>query len=347
VRNGTTWSQQAYLKASNTETFDYFGYALAVSGDTVVVGAPLEDSQATGMNGDLTDNSAPNSGAVYVFVRNGTDWTQQAYLKASNTGASDYFGASVALSNDTLVVAAHQEDSGATGVNGNQSNDTAADSGAAYVFVRNGTNWSQQAYLKASNTGANDYFGISVALWGETLLVGAHLEASNATGVNGNQTSNSASESGAAYLFVRNGTNWTQQAYVKASNTGGGDNFGVSVGVSAGTMAIGAWYEDSNATGVDGNQNDNSATDSGAAYVFRVSPAGPPELHLSGVRDGNTFQLVASGTPSTQWRLEFRDTLAELSSWQPLTNSILSSSPVVVSQTFDGIQRFYRGTWVP
>ena len=148
---------------------------------------------------------------------------QQAYLKASNTDAGDAFGSSVAVSGDTVVVGAQRESSNATGVNGDQSDNSAAVAGAAYVFVRNGTTWTQQAYLKASNTEANDLFGISVAVSGDTVVVGADFEASNATGVNGNQADNSASGAGAAYVFVRNGTTWSQQAYLKASNTDAGD----------------------------------------------------------------------------------------------------------------------------
>src|SRR5215470_11011768 len=140
---------------------------------------------------------------------------QQAYLKASNTGISDYFGWSVAVSGDTVVVGADQESSSATGVNGNQADDSASASGAAYVFVRNGTVWSQQAYLKASNTEASDQFGFSLAISGDTVVVGAPNEASSATGVNGNQANNSASFSGAAYVFVRSGSVWSQQAYLK------------------------------------------------------------------------------------------------------------------------------------
>ncbi len=98
---------------------------MAVSGDTVVVGAVGEDSSATGVNGNQSDNSAASSGAAYVFVRSGTTWSQQAYLKASNTGADDYFGCSVAVSGDTVVVGAYGEDSTATGVNGNQSDNSA------------------------------------------------------------------------------------------------------------------------------------------------------------------------------------------------------------------------------
>ena len=268
VRSGGVWSQQAYLKASNTGAGDWFGLSVAVSGDTVVVGAYLEDSNATGVNGNQADNSAPDAGAAYVFVRAGGVWSQQAYLKASNTGASDQFGYSVAVSGDTAVVGARYEDSSATGVNGNQADNSASASGAAYVFVRSGGVWSQQAYLKASNTGANDRFGISVAVSGDTAVVGAHYEDSNATGVNGNQADNSANNAGAAYVFVRSGGVWSQQAYLKASNTGPEDEFGWSVAVSGDTILVGAFREDSSATGVNGNQADNSALDSGAAYVF-------------------------------------------------------------------------------
>ena len=268
VRDGTTWTQQAYLKASNTDAGDEFGISVAVSNDTIVVGAQYEASAATGVNGDQNDNSASGSGAAYVFVRDGTTWTQQAYLKASNTDANDHFGNSVAVSNDTIVVDAWGEDSAATGVNGNQNDNSADAAGAAYVFVRDGTTWTQQAYIKASNTGAGDWFGGSVAVSDDTIVVGAQYEESAATGVNGDQNDNSASCSGAAYVFVRDGTTWTQQAYLKASNTDAHDEFGVSVAVSNDTVVVGALYEDSVATGVNGDQNDNSASSAGAAYVF-------------------------------------------------------------------------------
>src|SRR5206468_571351 len=145
-----------------------------------------------GLNGNQDDNSAYYSGAAYVFARSGTNWSQQAYLKASNTGAGDEFGAAVSVCGDTLVVGAPKEDSSATGINGNQDDNSADDSGAAYIFVRNGTNWSQQAYLKASNSEANDFFGIAVAMAGDSVVVGAHGESSRATGVNGNQIDNGA-----------------------------------------------------------------------------------------------------------------------------------------------------------
>ncbi len=272
VRSGGVWTQQAYLKASNTQSDDFFGAAVAISGDTVVVGAGTESSNATGINGDQDNNSAFRSGAVYVFVRTGTTWSQQAYVKASNTDAGDRFGVSVGISGETMVVGALRDDSSATGVNGDDNNNSVAESGAAYVFVRNGTSWSQEAYLKASNTDAGDFFGYAVAISGDTIVVGAYQEDSPATGINGDQGNGdeeiSAEDSGAAYIFVRDGLSWSQQAYLKASNTGFADKFGYSVGISGDSVVIGAYQEGSSATGVNGDQENDMMADSGAAYVF-------------------------------------------------------------------------------
>ena len=272
TRSGSTWSQQAYLKASNTDARDQFGHSVALSGNTLAVGARYEESSATGVGGTETDNSAAVSGAVYVFTRIGSTWSQQAYLKASNTGVSDYFGSSVALSGNTLAVGATGESSNATGVGGTETDNSAFQSGAVYVFTRSGSTWSQQAYLKASNTDARDQFGHSVALSGNTLAVGARYEKSSATDVDGNQYDNSAPFSGAVYLFFGAGSTWLQQAYLKASNTDERDQFGSSVALSGNTLAVGARYEDSNATGVNGNQRDRSALLSGAVYVRRIAP---------------------------------------------------------------------------
>jgi hypothetical protein len=289
VRTGTTWTQQAYLKASNTDAYDDFGSSVALSGDTLAVGAHGEASAAVGVDppGGQADDSAHNAGAVYVFVRTGTTWTQQAYLKASNTDAYDYFGSSVALSGDTLAVGAAGEASGAVEVDppGGQADNSASFAGAVYVFVRTGTMWSQQAYLKASNTGVSDLFGCSVALSGDTLAVGAYGEASRAVGVNppGGQADNSASFAGAVYVFVRTGTTWTQQAYLKASSTGTGHLFGDSVALSGDTLAVGAPYEASLAVGVNpsGGQADTSADVAGAVYVFvRTGTTWTQQAHL-------------------------------------------------------------------
>lgn len=267
TRSGSTWTQQAYLKADNADGADYFGHAVAISGDTLVVGAFGESSNATGVNANGTNNSAYQSGAAYVFTRSGGVWTQQAYLKASNTGAGDLFGSSVAISGDTVVVGAFFEDSNGSGINGDGANNNAPDAGAAYVFVRNGGTWSQEAFLKASNTGLNTRFGNAVAVSGDTLVVGSNREFSSATGVNP-VPSGYAADAGAAYVFTRSAGVWSQQAYLKASNSGAQDFFGSAVAVDADTVIVGANNEASNSTGVNGNQTDNSLTGAGAAYVF-------------------------------------------------------------------------------
>ena len=275
-RNAGVWSQQAYIKASNTGSSDNFGTNVCLSGDgnTLVVGVRNEDSNATGINGDETNNSSGGSGAVYVFTRSGTVWTQQAYIKASNTGTGDGFGGDVYVSNDgnTLAVGANSEDSNATGINGDETNNSASGSGAAYIFTRSGSTWSQQAYIKASNTESLDLFGSSVALSGDgnTLAVGANQEDSNATGINGTESDNSTLGAGAVYVYTRSGSVWSQQAYVKASNTEATDLFGGSVSLdnTGDLLAVGAIGEDSNAIGVDGDESDNSASSSGAVYLF-------------------------------------------------------------------------------
>ncbi len=182
-------AQEAYVKASNTETYDAFGFAIALSGDgnTLAVGA-YQEFAGVGLGED--DNSAGGAGAVYVYVRESGSWKQQQYLKASNAEAGDNFGQAVALSADgrTLVVGATGERSGATGVGGNRLDNSRQAAGAAYVFRRDGSSWSEAAYLKASNPDAWDYFGTDVDISGDgkVIAVGAPSEAS----ANGSQANN-------------------------------------------------------------------------------------------------------------------------------------------------------------
>ena len=343
TRTGNTWSQQAYVKASNTgkagvgDAFgdgDQFGYSMSLSddGNTLAVGAIGEDSAATGINGDQADDSAMGSGAAYVFTRSGGVWSQQAYVKssktppnaalfgysigvsgngntlvvgeydadrgkgalhvftrsgstwspearlqASNAENGDSLGYSLAISDDgnTIAAGAADEDCLTPGINppgcdNDQKLDTSA--GAAYVFVRNGSIWTQQAFIKSSNPHRQDWFGVRINISGDgnTVAVGAQNEDSAAKGINGNQTDTSASEAGAVYYFTRSGTTWTQQAYVKPSNTAAGDEFGSSIALSRDgrTMVVGARGEDSGAKGVNGNEADNTVRGAGAAYVF-------------------------------------------------------------------------------
>src|SRR5712691_3023063 len=366
TRSGATWTQQAYIKASNAEAGDQFGTSVALSSDgsTLAVGAIGEDSSANVIGGSETDNSATNAGAVHVFHLVSGVWSQQAYVKASNTGAGDQFGSSVALSSDgsTLAVGAIGEDGfaaeagavyvftrdvsstwsqqqaplnasnagaldlfgfsvalssdgntlavgaiGEASADGTPTNNAAPSAGAVYVFTRNVATWTEKAYVKASTIGAGDQFGFSVALSsdGNTLAVGAIGEASAATVIDGNQTDNTAPDAGAVYVFARSGTTWPQQAYVKASNTGAGDHFGTSVALSGDgtTLVVGATGESSAATGIGGNQTDNTSPDAGAVYGYtRIGTTWTQQVYVkasntgSGDHFGTSVALSGDGT---------------------------------------------------
>ncbi len=280
-RSGTTWAQSQFLKASNSGLNDEFGQIVSISADGTIlaVGAYREDSGTTGVATDATgaDELATDAGAVYVFNYDGATWSQHSYIKASNPGANDRFGLALNLSRDgnTLAVGAYREDGSTADIGGTDDN-AAVDSGAVYVFSRDtGTDvWSQQAYVKASNTGAGDEFGRAVSLSenGDVLAVGAHWEDGGAAGVNTTADETTAVEAGAVYTYTREtGTvNWTSQTYVKASNTEAGDEFGWAVSLTAdgNTLAVGAKFEASNATGVGSTQTDNSTSEAGAVYLY-------------------------------------------------------------------------------
>ena len=251
------------------DSTDGFGSSVAVSGDTIVVGAPYEDSFAKEIDGDCADNSVEGSGAAYIFTRSGSVWSKRAYLKASNADISHNFGASVAIAGDTVVVGAPGEDS--FSINGVIQPVSGIDeSGAAYVFRNTGGVWNQEAVLKASNAAIYAKFGSSVDIRTDTstiVVVGSPGEA------NGDSSDDSSDQnkpdSGAAYVFARDGTTWTQDGYLKASNVDEGDQFGFSVALGDGVVAVGAPYEDGEAPGgVNGDESSNSKLNSGAAYVF-------------------------------------------------------------------------------
>ena len=271
TRSGKNWSQQAYIQASNTAATDKFGSSVSLStdGNTLAVGAIGEDSDGS----TDSDNSVSGAGAVYIYTRVAASWSQQAYLKASNAGYLDVFGRVVSLNTDgnTLVVGASGERSDGT----SQGDDSADKAGAVYVFIRTGVSWAQQAYIKASNAQTNDGFGmdVSVSADGDTLAVGAYMEASIATGVGGDDANNDANGAGAVYVYTRSSATWSQTAYIKASNTASFDLFGFNLSLSADgqTLAVGAWGEDSNSTTINGLETDNSALGAGAVYVFTLS----------------------------------------------------------------------------
>ncbi len=222
-RSGT-WTQQAKLIASDAAASDRFGADVSVSGNTAVVGASLDDHFA-----------GTDAGAAYVFVRSGTVWSQQAKLIASDAAALDFFGVSVAISDDTIIVGANGEDDTFVG----------SDTGAAYVFVRSGTVWTQQAKLTPADPMAGSFFGISVGLSADSAIIGR----------NGDTT-------GSAYVFTRSGTVWSQQQKLNASDAASSDQFGISVAIESDTAVVGA-YKDNNTGG----------SDAGSAYVFTRSGA--------------------------------------------------------------------------
>ena len=300
------------LQASNPDSGDLFGYSVDLSGDgnTLAVGAYDEHGSSTGVNGAQNNNSG-DSGAVYLYRRMGGAWSQQAYIKASNSSFNDQFGFSVSLNDDgnILAVGANLEDGPATGVNGTQ-NDGTYESGAVYVFRFSSSTWSQQAYIKASNTGTNDQFGYAVAISGDgnTLAVGARSEGSSSRGINNIQTDNRAGiESGAAYLFRFDGGMWSQQAYIKASNSYNSDRFGHSVSLNkdGNTLTVGAYREDSIGSGVNGDQTTRAPVgnfEAGAVYLFRFSTASSVWSQQAYIKALNVFETAQFG-----WSVDLND----------------------------------------
>ncbi len=253
---GASWTQMAFLKASNPGLSDAFGWSVDMDGDTIVVGAPQEDSDATGVDGDQNDNGERDSGAAYVFVGNGASWAQQAYLKAANTDADDEFGNAVAVYGNSIVVGAWLEAAGGYGT------------GAAYTFARSGGTWAGEMYIKSSNFGQGDSFGHAVDMGDDIMVIGAHLEDSNATGIDGSQGDWFMGDYGAAYVFERTGSHWSQSAYVKPNDVNQYGYFGKSVSISGRSFVVGSPTEDSTATGVNGNSDSGAGSHSGATYLF-------------------------------------------------------------------------------
>ena len=249
-----SWKEEALLKASNAGAGDWFGGSLAISGDIVVVGAPLEDGGFRNGSAREDDNTARNSGAAYVFVRSGNTWRQEAYLKASNLEANDEFGHAVAVSGSTVVVSAYKEDSGTA----DPGDDSAETAGAAYVFVRDDPGvWRQQAFLKADTIVENDAFGYSVAISGERIAVGVAF----ADSVDASEgTNRSRRNSGAVAIFHRDqGNRWSREAWLEPDEPGAEDAFGWSVALDGDTLVAGAPL---------GDGPENRLTSSGSACVF-------------------------------------------------------------------------------
>ncbi|MGA2528954.1 MAG: hypothetical protein ABSG36_07295 [Acidimicrobiales bacterium] len=246
AKTATGWKQTAELKGSGTVAGDFFGYAVAISGRTVVVGAPgyhknagrvyvfrrgttrwrqVAELKGSAVSGDYlgdavavsgstavvgSDGNDKNAGRAYVFSGAGTRWKQAAELKGSDTIAQDGFGYTVAVSGATAIVGAP---------------DHAKDSGRAYVFIGSGAHWSQVAELKGSDTVSDNGFGVAAALSGTAAVIGAP---------------GYKSATGRAYVFEDSAGRWSQVAELKGSGTVGADDFGYAVAISGTTLALGA-----------------------------------------------------------------------------------------------------------
>ncbi|HAS43743.1 MAG TPA: hypothetical protein DCS93_24895 [Microscillaceae bacterium] len=281
-RNGTTWTQEAKIQASDKQAYDYFGFSVAIDGDCVVVGAIQEDTGGSDV------------GAAYIFKRNGTTWTQEAKIQASDKQKNDNFGESVSISGDYVIVGADKEDTGGNKAGAAyifkrdgiawtqetkiQANDKEAfdsfgnsvslsgdyaivgasgegTTGAAYIFKRDGTTWTQEAKIQSNDIEAFDRFGSAVSISGDYAIVGATLEDTGG------------SNAGAGYIFKRDGITWTQEAKIQANDRQGNDNFGSSVAISGDYVIIGADGEDAKGSGA------------GASYIFSLLPA---EINVQG-----------------------------------------------------------------
>jgi hypothetical protein len=231
-----------------------FGHSISLSddGNGLAVGATGEDSAATDIDGDQADNTQDNSGAVYLFSRSGSSWTQDAYIKPSDTAAGSRFGQNVSLSGSGQRLA----------VSG----------GGVYLFENGSAGWAQQVRLSASNAESGDQFGAALQLSadGGTLAVSAPLEDSSANTINGDQVNNDAEDAGAVYVFVNEGNEWKQQAYIKPSSIDSDDEFGNALSFSGDgtTLVVAACQEVSSAIGIDGDPTDNGSENSGAVYLF-------------------------------------------------------------------------------
>ena len=249
VRTGTTWTQQVKLLPLDGGAGDHFGYRLDLQGDTAIIGANWDS--------DLGNKS----GSAYVFTRSGTTWTQTQKLLAADGQAGDRFGGYIALQTDTAIIGAYWDD------------DNGIDSGSAYVFTRSETTWTQTQKLLASDGAAGDAFGAPICIDGNTILIGAYADDDNGT------------DSGSAYVFIKQGTAWTEQQKITASDGATDDRFsGDALSLDDDTAIIGACNDD------------DFGINSGSAYVFTRTGTTwieQQKLHASDGAAGDQFCTVA------------------------------------------------------
>jgi len=343
VRSDSIWSQTARLTPGDAAAGDLFGSSVAVSGDTMVVGAPTNDTNGV------------DAGSAYVFVREGSTWTEAATLTPDDGAAGDRFGCSVSVSGDTVIVGAYLD------------GDNGGSSGSAYVFVRSGWTWSQAAKLTPHDGAAFDLFGVSVSVESDTAVVGAPFD------------DDSGMESGSAYVFARSGSAWSQSAKLTAADGADADWFGVSVSVSGNIVLVGAsldddngldsgsahvfvrsgstWQEEAKYTALGGTPYDGfgysvsvsgdsavagapyAGADSGAVHFFDLGLANPvvtlvasdPEAHESG--DPGSFTVTRTGVPTD----------SDLTVWYTVSGSAENGVDYNASFPLDGMVTILAG----
>lgn len=256
-RNGSSWTQQAKLMASDAEANDWFGTSVSITDEFTFVGAPFEDENGT------------NAGAVYVFERNDTVWNQKQKLLSSDGVGDDHFGISVNAEDNYLIAGGYDHIT------------NTVQKGAAYIFTIADTSWSEQDKLIASDGTLTEAFGGSVWISGNYAIVG-----SNYNDVNG-------SNSGAVYLYKKNGTDWIEHMKILASDGADGDQFGRSVSIEGDIVLVGSVGDDDN------GQN------SGSVYAYTDFVSGIEEV-LPGIP--NSFNLNQNYpnpfNPTTKIRFE-------------------------------------------
>ncbi len=370
------WQQQALVKPEQTVSSKLFGSAIAVHGDRMVVGERFNNDTQTGViNGSLGTPSYTSInyiGAAYVYKRTGNSWALEAYLKPANANNAN-FGTSVDIFDDTIVVGATYDGSHQTTItNGTSaSSDTSSGtSGAVYVFKRNSGSglWAQEAYIKPSSPSpltdlcpagidfcTNDYFGASVSISNETLVVGASGDGSSLTTISHSAWPTNDGlkiNSGAVYVYKRSGSTWSQEAYIKAGNSDTYDGFGSSVDIDNDTLVVGSPQEASNlktiSNGITSSTN-NSNANSGAAYVYkRTSGVWQQEAYIKASNNEGLFYYGFGGSVSISG-----DTIAvgkplDASAVNTITNSSLPAS-IDESQRGTGAVFIYQrsgSTWV-
>lgn len=242
VRSGNIWVQQQKLAASDRDGSELFGYSVCVDGDYAIVGAVYDHHDSS--HGD----SLFRAGSAYIFKRSGSVWTQQQKLVASDREEEDDFGISVSISGDYAIVGACFQDLSSS------SSNPILDAGAAYIFVRTDTGWIQQQKITPSTRGIGYEFGYSVSLSGDYAIIGAAGEDQNPDYMD-------SLDAGAAYVFRRIDTTWTQTQKLVASDRMPSDNFGAAVSISGNYAIIGSPDHDFDTSSVVTPQ-------AGAAYIY-------------------------------------------------------------------------------